>query len=144
MGLKTKLDSLLYYYMTDKTTILRAFNTHFFDFIDELIVIFPENSDIANSKTSFTFFKKANPTCIIKAWYKYVYVPYKDIIASGDISFFFEKDYQKDLNDLSNPGEIMKVIDSLREPIRNMGDTNQAHSMKYIQNLCKLSDIYSA
>ena len=44
---------------------------------------------------------------------------------------------------MSNAGEIMKAIDKIREPVRNMGDENKAHTMRYIQNLCKLSDVYN-
>ena len=45
-----------------KTTILRAFNTHFFEFVDDLVGIFPEKQDIAVARSTFEWFKKANPT----------------------------------------------------------------------------------
>lgn len=129
--------------MTDKTTLMRAFNKHFFDFLDDIITIFPENSDIAIARTSFETIKKANPSAILKAWYQFVYARYKDVIDSGNITFFFDKDYGSDLANLSNSNEIMKMIDKIREPIRCMSETNKEHSMKYIQNLSKLSLMYS-
>jgi hypothetical protein len=129
--------------MTDKTTILRAFNTHFFEFVDDIISIFPNNTDLHKSRMSFDMIKRANPTAIIKSWYKFVNLPYKTVIEAGDISFFFEKDYSSDLAHLNNSENIMSIIDSLRNPVRQMGDVNKAHSMKYIQNLSKLSVIYS-
>jgi hypothetical protein len=130
--------------MEKKTTLNRAFNTLFFNFLEDIISIYPDNTEICVAKTSFETFKKLNPTIIIKAWHSYVYVPYKDIIASGNITFFFEKNYQEDLQYLANSNEIIKVIDKIREPIRNMDEVNQRHSMKYIQNLCKLSDSYNS
>ena len=133
-----------YNIMTDKSTLMRAFNTHFFEFLDDIIAIFPENKDISIARTSFDTIKKANPTAILKAWYQFVYMPYKDVIEGGDINFFFDKDYRSDLSHLSNSNEIMKTIDKIREPIRSMGDSNKAHSIKYIQNLSKLSFMYSA
>ena len=129
---------------SNKTTIMRAFNNHFFDFLDDIIRIFPENNDLINSKTSFNTIKMANPSIIIKSWYKFVYAPYQDVIEKGDISFFFEKDYSEDLSHLNNSNKIMHVIDSLREPIKSMNQKNKDHSMKYIQNLSKLSVGYSA
>jgi hypothetical protein len=45
---------------------------------------------------------------------------------------------------MSNATDIMKAIDKIREPIRNMGDENKTHTMKYIQNLSKLSQVYKA
>ena len=79
--------------MTDKTTILRAFNTHLFEFLDDIISVFPDNVDIVASKTSLEFTKKANPTLIVKIWYSYVYLPYAEIIDSGNLDFFINKDY---------------------------------------------------
>ena len=88
--------------MTDKTTILKAFNNHFFDFLEDIIRVFPDNQDIALAKTSFETIKKANPTIILKAWKTYVYTPYKEVIDNGDITFFLEKDYSNDLSILAN------------------------------------------
>jgi len=129
--------------MSNKTSILRAFNTHFFEFVDDIIRIFPENVDIQASKKSFDLIKHANPTAIIKSWFKYVYTQYKIVIDNGDIRFFFEKNYKDDLSILANANEIMNIIDTLREPIKLMSITNQATTMQYIQNLSKLSELYS-
>ena len=126
----------------DKSTTLRAFNKHFFDFLEDIITIYPEKKEIVNAKTSFEIIKRANPTAIIKAWNKHVYNKYKDVIDAGDITFFFEKDYSKDLEKLSNAEKIMNTINSIREPISQMNDTNKGHCAKYIQNLSKLSTIY--
>jgi hypothetical protein len=38
----------------------------------------------------------------------------------------------------------MKMIDKIRDPIRNMDDTNKAHCLKYIQNLSKISTAYAS
>ena len=128
--------------MTDKSTILKTFYYHFFEFLDDILRIFPENTDIATSKRSFETIKRANPTAILKVWANFIYTPYKDVIDSGNIDFFFEKDYGSDLNNLANSGEIMKMIDIMRGPVKQMSDVNKAHSMKYIQNLSKLSVLY--
>uniref|UniRef100_A0A6C0EDF5 Uncharacterized protein n=1 Tax=viral metagenome TaxID=1070528 RepID=A0A6C0EDF5_9ZZZZ len=128
--------------MTDKTTILKAFNSHFFDFLADIIRVFPDNQDLAVAKTSFETIKKANPTIILKAWKAYVYSPYKEVIDGGDITYFLEKDYSSDLSILANSGEIMKIIDKLRQPIKEMDAVNKEHSIKYIQNLSKLSMLY--
>ena len=129
--------------MGDKSTILKAFNTHFFEFIQDIINIFPENSDLKATKTALDLLKKANPSLIIKVWNTYVYEKYKDVIYSGDISFFFDKDYNSDLSNMSNAGDIMKAIDKMREPVKSMSEENKTHSLKYIQNLCKMSNIYA-
>lgn len=128
--------------MSDKSTVMKGFNNLFFEFVNDISSIFPENEDIKDTRTSLEFFKKANPTCIVKAWNFFVAIPYKDIIESGQISFFCDKDYKNDLVYMSNADDIMKAIDRIRDPIKNMNDANKATSMKYIQNLSKLSNLY--
>lgn len=128
--------------MTDKSSILKAFNTHFFEFVDDVINIFPDNKNIRDTKTALEIFRKANPTSILKAWNNFVYLPYSQEIEQGNIEFFFNKDYKNDLTYMANANDIMNVIDTLRDPVKNMGDTNKAHTMKYIQNLSKLSTMY--
>ena len=130
--------------MTDKSTLSRAFNTHLLEFLDDVINIYPDNQDIIKARSSIETIKKANPALIVKAWYQKVYMPYQSIIDVGDISFFFDKDYSQDLQSVSNAGEIMSMINKLREPVRGMNDENKDHCMTYIQNLCKISAAYSS
>jgi hypothetical protein len=127
----------------DKSMILKSFNKQFFDFLEDVNRIVENNEDIQTSRIYFDTIKKANPTAIIKVWYKHIYLPYNDIIQQGDISFFSDKDYFEDIGNLKNADSIMKIIDTLRKPIREMGDINKAHTMKYIQNLTELSRAYS-
>jgi predicted component of viral defense system (DUF524 family) len=128
--------------MADRSTLLKGFNNHFFDFLNDVASIISDNEEILTSKTFFETVKKANPTLIIKCWYAYVYTPYKDIIDSGNIEYFLEKDYVNDIAVLANSTEILKTINKIRAPIKDMSEVNQQHSMKYIQNLSKLSMMY--
>ena len=130
--------------MSDKSTLSRAFNKHLFEFLEDIGRIVPDSSDLSTAKTSFETIKKANPSLLVKAWQQKVYTPYKEIIDSGNITFFVEKDYSTDLNSVSNSDNIMKMIDKIRDPIRNMDDTNKAHCLKYIQNLSKISTAYAS
>ena len=129
--------------MADKTVVLRAFNTHLFEFIDDIISVFPDNVDIKASRTSLEYTKKMNVTLIVKIWYSYVYLPYATIIDAGDLEFFINKDYSADVSSLPNSRDILAAVDSLRSPIRGMSEANKTHSLSYIQNLCRLSKAYN-
>ena len=124
---------------SEKSIVMKAFNKQYFDFLDDIISIFPENSELQVSKTYFTTIKKANPTCLIKVWYEFVYKPYADVIDQGDITFFLTKDYSNDIQ--VNKEYVLKVIDeSLRKPLLTMDDTNKEHCAKYakvLTDLCK-------
>jgi len=126
-----------------KTTLLRAFNNHFFDFLNDIIDIFPDNKDIRDSKETFETIKRMNPSAIIKVWQSCVYIPYQRQIDEGNLDFFVDKDYSTDISSLQNSKEITQFIDSIRQPIKLMSESNKAHSVKYIQNLSKLSTGYS-
>lgn len=130
--------------MSDRSLVLKTFNKYFFDFLDDLIALFPEMKDIKESRDYFDILKRANPTLLIKIWHSFIHVPYSDVIEKGDITFFFTKDYSADLIHLHNASEIIKVIDTtLREPLQNMDAANLEKCVKYIQILSKLCDAFS-
>jgi hypothetical protein len=127
----------------DTSTLTKAFNILLFHFLDDIISIFPDKKEIQIAKKSFQTIKQMNTTALIKCWNQYVYLPYRNHIDDGDISFFVDKDYRDDLVYLQDSDEIMKMIDSIREPIREMGEENMKISTKYIQQLSNISYLYS-
>lgn len=128
----------------DKSTILQAFNNHFFEFVDDVQSVFPDDTDIMAAKTALVTMRKMNPRLIAKIWYESVVLKYDEQIQNGDISFFLNKDYSEDLTDMGpSSNTIISKINILREPIKNMGQENQDKSMKYIKNLNKLAKLYN-
>ena len=121
------------------TNLVSVFNDHFAEFVSDIQSIFPEDVDILTAKNALIAIRKANPKLIVKIWLKYVVMPYKAQIDSGDINFFISKDYSADLVRNDNADKIMESINRLREPIKQMSLDNQAKTMKYIQNLSKLA-----
>lgn len=130
----------------DKSNLLQAFNTHFFEFVEDIQSVFPKDADVMLAKTALATIRKVNPKLIIKIWYEYIATKYENQIEQGDLSFFIDKDYQDDLVYLSSSTSdtIISKINVLRDPIRNMGKENQEKSMKYIVNLSKLSKVYAS
>jgi hypothetical protein len=125
------------------STFLGAFSNHLADFIDDLLIIFPNDLDLKTAKKAFTTLRKLNPKAIIGIWETYS-SHYTEQIRQGDISFFIENNYQKELSNTDEPEEVNEIIERLRGPIRNMDEGNKAKAMKYIQNLTKISNLYYA
>ena len=125
---------------SDKSIVMKAFLNHFTDFVEDIQSVFPDNVDIDSAKTALFLVKKTNPRILMNAWCTYIAERYADQIEKGDIGFFIDKDYTQDLEYMGNA--VMQKVDTLREPIREMGADNQAKSMKYIQNLTKLAKLY--
>jgi len=126
--------------MSDKSSVMKAFLNQFTDFVEDIQSVFPDNADIDSAKTALFLIKKTNPRILLNAWTTYIVGPYNDQIEKGDIGFFLDKDYTRDLEYMGNA--VMQKVDTLRGPIREMGVDNQAKSMKYIQNLTKLAKLH--
>lgn len=126
------------------SNILTAFNDHFIEFVTDIQSVFPEDHDILVAKNSLLAIRKANPKMIVKIWNTFIVGKYKVEIEKGDISFFINKDYSQDLMYAENSSKIMESIDRLRLPIKSMNVEEQSKTMKYIQNLTKLSSIYES
>jgi hypothetical protein len=127
----------------DRPTIIRSFNDYFFEFLDDMLKVLPNNKSVLTAIRSFRMLTDVNKGILIKSWYKFVYIKYKDVIDEGNVEFFFEKDYSEDLTKLSNASTIMDIIDSVRKPAKEICDNpkNREHITTYIQTLCKLSEI---
>ena len=83
----------------------------------------------------------ANPKALAKVWQNYV-CKYSEEIEQGNLEYFINKNYNEDLQGVNNSSKASDIIESLREPIRNMDDENKQKAMKYIQNLNKLCNLY--
>jgi len=125
------------------STFLGAFNNHLIDFINDLLIVFPNDIDLKTVKKAISTLSKINPRAIIRMWQEYSN-KYTFQIEQGDISFFIENEYDKELKKLEDSDDVNKIIERLREPIRNMDAKNKDKAMKYIQNLTKISKLYYA
>lgn len=123
------------------SNILTVFNDHFIEFLNDVHNVFPDDADILTAQNALIAIRKANPKMIVKIWKKFIAEKYRPQIELGDISFFVDKDYSSDVSNAHNSDKIMDSINRLREPVRNMSPENQSKTMKYIQNLTKLSDL---
>jgi len=123
------------------TNILTAFNDHFLEFVNDILRVFPNDPDVLTAKNSFLAARKANPKLIVRALKLYVVEKYRKEIESGNIEFFINKDYTNDASVSPCSDKVTEAIDRLREPIKLMNPADQAISMKYMQNLTKLSDL---
>jgi hypothetical protein len=123
------------------TNILTAFNDHFLEFVNDVQSVFPEDTDILTAKNAFLTARKANPKLIVKIWKVYVVEKYRKEIESGNIEFFVNKDYTNDVSVSPYSDKITEAIDRLRDPVKKMNLDEQSKTMKYIENLTKLSDL---
>jgi len=124
--------------MVDKSIILKTFNTHLLEFMDDIITVFPREVDLLTSRTFMHGVTKVKKRLVIEYWYKHVYLLYKDHIDNGNFEYFLNKDYNSDVVD----NDILKGIEKMRIKINLLSDENKEKSVTYVKNLSKLSNIY--
>jgi len=126
----------------NKSDILMGFNNHITDFFNDVLTIFPDDNEIQVAHTSLIAIRKVNPKIIVTIWKTYISDKYKKEIELGNIDFFINRDYQGDLIDSGNASTILSKIDTLREPFKLMSEDNKKKTIKYIQNVTKLCNLY--
>ena len=128
----------------DKSTILKAFNNQFEEFLEDVEVLFPNNTDIKTSKTGLTMLRKANPKMIVSVWYRYICLKYEDEIENENLDYFLTKDYSSDLRmDEGASNKVMEGIDKIREPLRQLDQDNRKKTLQYLKNMNQLSKMYN-
>jgi len=128
------------------SVILEAFNNTFKDFLKELSVVFPENGEIKKYKNAFNLLTKMSPKLTIVTWKQYVNEKYFHEIMNSPLEAFIDRDYSEDLQqigDSSKSKEAIIFINNIREPLRDLEESNKDTSLAYVRNLCKLSAAYN-
>ena len=110
--------------------------------MDAVEAVLPGDLDVKAAKNSITSLIKVNPKIVIDVWYRRVATTYKEKISKGDISFFLEKDYSREVDAGDKTDAVMEGLNRLRGPVINLGNENHSKVMKYMQNLSKLSELY--
>ena len=122
----------------DKSLILKTFNTHLIEFMDDIISVFSREVELLTSRTFIQGVLKVKKKLVIEYWYTYVYLVYKEQIDKGNFDYFLNKDYNKDTED----NDILNGIEKMRNKIRELSHDNREKSIEYVKNLSKLSNIY--
>lgn len=129
--------------MASATSFIQAFNNHFFEFLDDILVVFPNDTDLLSAKNAMKLIRKSNPKLIPTIWEQRIASKYRAQIEQGDLSYFIDKNYDDELKGEKNGARIMEAVNRLREPIRQMSPENQTKVLQYIQNLTRLSQVIS-
>lgn len=122
--------------------ILKLFNEHYMDFINDVLTIYPNDYNLKTGKTFSSLTLKVNPSLFARLWITYITPNYDKEIENEDISFFAEKDYSEDLKYIEDKKHGMGVIEELKKKLKEASPENQKKSMKYVKNLNKLCKLY--
>ena len=127
--------------MATANSILKLFNNHLIDFINDVISIFPNNLDLRTGLTFVEGIKKVNPKKLIQVWKISIMDFYKEQIENNNYDFFLNKDYKEDLP-VDHDNKLVDIIEDIKTLLKNTSKANQTKAMKYVQNLSKMSNLY--
>jgi len=127
----------------NNSQILQAFNNQFQEFLDDIVRVFPDDMTVAAVVIGLTKMRKINPRLIIIKFKSAVSEKYGEQILAGDLQYFLEKDYNTDISTSSQSDAMLDKIDKLKIPLANMEKIDKESVTKYLQNLCKLSNLYT-
>lgn len=125
-----------------KTTYLEAFNTQLDEFIKDLKVVLSDYYEVTLACHAITGLKMLSSKMIIKVWHEKITLMYLEQITAKDYNFFLEKDYSKDLEENTYAVQINNGINKIRSHVSSLNDKEKAKVLKYVENLCRLSNLY--
>ena len=132
--------------MSNNSLILATYIKQMEECFQDVIRVYPnickQDVRFMKCKLFFETLKQTNPRLMIVTWKTRINYKYREQILSGDVKFFLQKDYKDDAADIYD-STVENCIDDLRYTIQNMDPNNVDTAMKYIQNLCKLADLYT-
>jgi hypothetical protein len=131
----------------DRAQVLRAFNDHFQEFIDDVLRVFPRDMELRTVARALSAIRKVNPRLILTAFHERLGVPYRAEIDAGAVDFFVDKNWNEDVIDSPSfelsKSVILDKIERMRTSVRDMGASDQLKALGYMQNLVRLTDLYA-
>ena len=124
----------------DKSLILTGFKSQLRQFLDDLLLVFPTDVDVRTGANALSLLMRTNPVKVIEVWRNRI-VPYSGQIEGGEVDFFLTKNYDNDIS-MASKSTVLSVIERLRAPVQSLGPENKAKTMKYLQNLTQLTQLY--
>ena len=116
-------------------------------FIDDLLIIIPNNEGIMSAKKYVSTLSAVNPKLLVTMWYDSVTKKYATQIKEGDLEFALNKDYtddisQKNENDSDSSASILVLIENLKQATKTLDDDQKKTIVKYLQNITQLTQLY--
>lgn len=119
--------------MSEKS-YLKIFITQLNAFIDDLILLWPNDNDFRVFKNGVGLLNKTNPRKIVQLFNEYVH-KYETKILEKDETFFLENEY----NEIEKTENILNSMNKLKTYWGDLSDQNREKVWKYFEILLKLS-----
>jgi len=119
---------------------LNAFLNQLEGFVNEILVVFPNDTDFKVLSNSIGLLRKTNPRSILTLFFTSI-LPYKKYIMSKDENFFLIHEFIEDDTTVDiEKNDIIDMTNKLRVLWSNLTDVNKEMIWKYFQVLILLGE----
>jgi len=119
---------------------LNAFLNQLEGFVNEMLVVFPNDTDFKVLSNSIGLLRKTNPRSILTLFFTSI-LPYKKYIMSKDENFFLIHEFIEDDTTVDiEKNDIIDMTNKLRVLWSNLTDVNKEMIWKYFQVLILLGE----
>lgn len=122
-------------------SLKELFCTQLVEFMDDIILVFPDNLDIKTGRTFVVGLISVSKKKLMGIWKTSIVDIYDEAIMNGDKNYFINKDYSYDLG-VGGTDKMMNIVEEIRLLIRNTSEENKDKAIKYLQNLSKICKLY--
>ena len=119
-------------------SLVKIFNTHILEFIDDICSIIDNKKYLYELKTKIKTLIRLNSCKPINSW-KDICSKYDIEIENKNYDFFLKKSYIKDVK---NNSVLLNLIEKYKIQFSTESISNKKKFMQYIYNLNKISKIY--
>ena len=130
----------------DNQKFYNIFNTKIIEFLNDLIVLFPNDYDFKMYKTAINLVKLADNKKPLQYYKKFVTDEYKEHINNRNDKFFLEHDYSEIINDNELNSEVgasdisSKIVNRLKGYWSSLSDDNKVIVWDYFTLFLKISE----
>jgi hypothetical protein len=130
----------------DNQKFYNIFNTKIIEFLNDLIVLFPNDSDFKMYKTAINLVKLADNKKPLQYYKRFVTDEYKEHINNRNDKFFLEHDYSEIINDNELNSEVgasdisSKIVNRLKGYWSSLTDDNKVIVWDYFTLFLKISE----
>lgn len=128
----------------NKDDIIGLFNTKLKEFVDDLLLLYPEDGNLHAAKKAILLLKTIDGRKTLQLFKVHIYDRYSKQLYDRDETFFMTKDYDEETRLLENVAEniTQQLVENIKQYWTQMSDKNKDTVWKYWLILLKLCEKY--
>jgi hypothetical protein len=130
----------------NKSVLVKVFSEQVVELYRDMRIVYPNDTSIKTGLTLVEQIKTFNPKLLISKYKEGVNDEYYDQIVKGDLDFFINKNYEKDVLKAGFFGNEAKShaawLETIKDLYKQQGEENKKKIKKYFQNFSKICKMY--